>query len=265
MSHPPILSIHQLSIWLSQKRILNKVDLMLSKGQRIALLGHSGAGKSMIARAILGLLPPQAKVTGKVMINNINVTHAPALSRPTTSRLAMVMQDTQAALNPLVTIGYQLEEPLKHAGLDAKKACQASFDLLTKVGMSEPTQMTQQYAPELSGGQRQRICIAMALACKAPIIIADEPTSSLDVVTQSQILKLLHNVTSVPDGPGVLLITHDLHAAAHLCDQALVIEEGQIVENAPMQQILTNPQHAHTRTLISSARSCGIACEKLYA
>lgn len=218
----------------------------------------------MTARAALGLLPPQAKTAGRIEVNGIDVTSTPALSRPAAARPAMVMQDTQAALNPLATIGHQLGQPIRRTGLGRTEARLASYDLMEQVGLPEPEEIARRCSPELSGGQRQRVCIAMAIACKAPVIIADEPTSSLDVVTQAQILGLLRDVTAAPGGPALLLITHDLHAAAHLCDRALVIEAGQIVENAPMRQVVTNPQHAHTRSLVASVANCGIACERLY-
>ena len=264
MALPPSLYIDRLSVWLSGQPILDRISLTLDRGQRIALLGRSGSGKSMTARAALGLLPPQAEIAGRMEVDGIDVTRAPALSRPAAARPAMVMQDTQAALNPLATIGHQLEHPLRRTGLGPADARLASYDLLEQVGLPDPAQIARRCSPELSGGQRQRVCIAMAVACKAPVIIADEPTSSLDVVTQAQILRLLHDVTTAPGGPGLLLITHDLHAAAHLGDRALVIEAGRIVEDAPMRQIVTNPQHPHTRNLIASAASCGIACERLY-
>ncbi len=218
----------------------------------------------MTARAALGLLPPQAEVTGRVSVGGVDVTSQPVLARPAAARPAMVMQDTQAALNPLATIGHQLEQPLRRTGLGPDAARRASYDFLGQVGLPDPVQIARRCSPELSGGQRQRVCIAMAVACKAPVIIADEPTSSLDVVTQAQILRVLHDVTAAPDGPGLLLITHDLHAAAHLGDRALVIEAGRIVEAAPMRQIVTDPQHPHTQNLIASAARCGIDCERLY-
>ncbi|WP_372573949.1 ATP-binding cassette domain-containing protein [Ruegeria jejuensis] len=264
MALSPCLSIDRLTVSLNGQSILNGIDLVLEPGQRVALLGQSGSGKSMTARAALGLLPPQAEITGRIDVGGVDVTRTPALSRPASARPAMVMQDTQAALNPLTTIGYQLEQPLRKSGLGAADARRASIDLLARVGMPEPEQIARRCSPELSGGQRQRVCIAMAVACKAQTIIGDEPTSALDVVTQAQILRLLRDVTQAPGGPGLLLITHDLHAAAHLCDRALVIEAGRIVEDAPMQRLVTDPQHAHTRELIASARNCGIACERLY-
>ena len=259
------LNIEGLSVSLDGQPILNDITLTLERGHRVALLGQSGSGKSMTARAVLGLLPPRANVTGRIEIDGSDVTRKPALSRPASARPAMVMQDTQAALNPLSAVGYQLQQPLRRVGLPAPEARAASFELLAQVGMDDPELIARRCPAELSGGQRQRVCIAMALACKAPVIIGDEPTSALDVVTQVQILRLLRDVTSAPDGPGLLLITHDLHAAAHLCDRALVIEAGRIVEDAPMRQLVAQPQHAHTRALIASARSCGIACERLYA
>lgn len=175
------------------------------------------------------------------------------------------MQDTLAALNPLATIGYQLEQPLRRSGHGRVTARAAARELLERVGLPDPEQIVRRCSPELSGGQRQRVCIALALACNAAVIIADEPTSALDVVTQAQVLRLLRDVTSAPGGPGLLFITHDLHSAAHLCERALVLKAGRIVEDGPMRQIVTAPRHEYTRRLISSAATCGIACERLYA
>ncbi|MDB6178237.1 ABC transporter ATP-binding protein [Paracoccus sp. Z330] len=265
MSAYAALSVQELHVSLSGAAILDGISLELMPGERLALLGESGSGKSMTALAALGLLPSYAQVAGKVAVNGHDVTHEPALSRPGPARPAMVMQDTLAALNPLATIGYQLIQPLRRNGLGRVAARVGACDLIERVGLRDPEQILSRCSPQLSGGQRQRICIAMALACKAPVIIADEPTSALDVITQAQILRLLRDVTTAPGGPALLFITHDLHAAAHLCDDALIIDGGRVVEAAPMQRIVTAPQHAHTRRLIDSAARCGIACERLYA
>ena len=259
------LSIRDLSVSLGGSRILEGVSISLQQGARVALLGESGSGKSMTARAALGILPAHAKITGRIEVAGVDVTRLPALRRPAHARPAMVMQDSLAALNPLASIGYQLERPLRRAGRSRSGAKAAACDLLDRVGLSEPEQVLMRSSPELSGGQRQRVCIALALACDAPVIIADEATSALDVVTQAQILRLLRDVTSRPGGPGLLFITHDLHAAAHLCDRALVIQGGRVVEDAPMPRIVSAPRHAHTRRLIASAAECGIACERLFA
>ena len=259
------LSIDALAVTLGAERILQSVSLTIMPGDRVALLGESGSGKSMTARAALGLLPADAVVTGRVAVDGIDVTHASALQRPDRARPAMVMQDTLAALNPLATIGYQLEQPLRRSGLGRAAARAAALELLDLVGLPDPARMARRVSPELSGGQRQRVCIAIALACDARVIIADEATSSLDVVTQAQILRLLRGVTAAPGGPGLLFITHDLHAAAHLCDSAVVIQAGRVVEHAPMARIVSAPQHDHTRRLIASAARCGIACERLFA
>lgn len=264
MAVPESLSIDRLAVRLREHPILEAVSLTVDRGERTALLGQSGSGKSMTGRAALGLLPPQAEISGRIEVDGTDVTRSPALSRPAAVRPAMVMQDTQAALNPLVTIGHQLEQPLRRRGLRPSEAKAASHDLLAEVGLPQPAMIAKRCSPELSGGQRQRVCIAIAVACEAPVIIADEPTSSLDVITQAQILRLLRKVTEAPGGPGLLFITHDLHAAAHLCDRALVIDAGRIVEDAPMREIVTRPEHPHTRDLIASAAKCGIDCERLY-
>lgn len=265
MAVMPALHIETLDVFIGAQPILSGIDLSIAAGERVALLGESGSGKSMTARATLGLLPPQARLSGRITVSGCDVTQAVALARPANARPAMVTQDTLAALNPLASIGYQLERPLLRRGRNRSEARAEALAILADVGLPEPRQIAARCSPELSGGQRQRVCIAIALACAAKVIIADEPTSALDVITQAQVLKLLDRVTSVPGGPGLLFITHDLHAAAHLCDRALVIETGHIVEAGSMQQVLTEPRHTYTRRLIASAASCGIACERLYA
>lgn len=261
----PVLHIETLDVSVGSQLILAGVEMSIAPGERVALLGESGSGKSMTARAALGLLPPQARLSGRIEVNGCDVSRTVALARPAIARPAMVTQDTLAALNPLASIGYQLERPLLRRGRNRAEARAETLEILAGVGLPEPAQIAARCSPELSGGQRQRVCIAIALACAAQLIIADEPTSALDVVTQAQILRLLNKVTSASGGPGLLFITHDLHAAAHLCDRALVIETGRIVEAGHMQQVLTAPRHAYTRRLIASAASCGIACERLYA
>ena len=220
MTRMPVLRMEALHVSVGAQPILAGVDLSIASGECVALLGESGSGKSMTARAALGLLPPRARLSGRIEVNGHDVSGASALSRKDAARPAMVMQDTLSALNPLATIGYQLERPLRRRGYGRGGARTKAQDLLAAVGLPDPAQIVRRSSAELSGGQRQRVCIAIALACAAPVIIADEPTSALDVVTQAQILRLLRKITSDPGGPGLLFITHDLHAAAHLCDRA---------------------------------------------
>ncbi|MEM7023826.1 MAG: ABC transporter ATP-binding protein, partial [Pseudomonadota bacterium] len=243
MAFPPSLSINRLSVWLSGRPILDRISLTLDRGQRIALLGSSGSGKSMTARAALGLLPPQAEIAGRMEVDGIDVTCAPALSRPAAARPAMVMQDTQAALNPLATIGHQLEQPLRRTGLGPADARLASHDLLEQVGLPDPAQIARRCSPELSGGQRQRVCIAMAVALRPRILIADEPTTALDVTTQAQILDLIKDLVD-DEGMACLLITHDLAVVAGLADHVAVMRQGEIVEAGATEALFRTRAHA---------------------
>lgn len=258
----PILTFSRLGAMSGAHRLLDDVDLAVQPGERVGLLGPSGSGKSLTARAALGLLPPGITVSGQVRIGGLDVTRMHALARPDHARAAMVMQDTQAALNPLVSIGYQLEQPLRRRGRSRVQARVDAAELLDRVGLADG--LARRCSAELSGGQRQRVCIAMALATEAPLIIADEPTTALDVVTQAQVLRLLHDVTSRPGGPGLLFITHDLHAALHLCDRVMVIDAGRIVEQGSMAQVLAAPRHDYTRRLVHAVR-CSPRCEALSA
>lgn len=256
----PILSFDAFSASMRGQLLLDRLSFSIRPGERVGLLGQSGSGKSFTARAALGILPPDASLSGSVRVNGTDVTHVPALARPASARVAMVLQDTQAALNPLTSIGYQLEQPLRRGGRSRAQARAEALALLDRVGLPDPAELVSRCSPELSGGQRQRVCIAIALASEAPLIIADEPTSALDVVTQAQILKLLRAVSEAPGGPALLFITHDLHAAAHLCQRALIIRQGRMIEDGPMAQILTAPRHDYTASLVAAARRCGIEC-----
>ncbi|WP_128255348.1 dipeptide/oligopeptide/nickel ABC transporter ATP-binding protein [Falsirhodobacter deserti] len=244
--------LDSLSIEIANRRIVSDVSLRIGAGVRVCLLGPSGSGKSMIARAALGLLPPTARVSGRIVMNGSDVAGVHALSRPKQSRMAMVMQDTQAALNPLATIGYQLERPLRAQGLSRAAARARAAALLEAMHLPEADLLLRRCPPELSGGQRQRVCIAMALATGAPLMIADEPTTALDTVTQAQVLDVLHHASG--QGPALLFITHDLRAAARLCDRAVVLQDGHVVETGTMSQILSAPQHACTRAIVHAAR-----------
>ena len=259
------LSFRNFGVALQGRALLTDLTFRIGAGERVALLGQSGSGKSLSARAALGLLPRQMTLSGTVEVNGTDIARTHALNRLPATRVAMIMQDTQSALNPLTSVGHQIQRPLmRHRGLSRAAAREEAARLMMRMGLPG-AEILDRCSPELSGGQRQRVCIAMALASDAPFLIADEPTTALDVVTQAGILKLLRAVTEAPGGPGLLFITHDLHAAAHLCDRALVLDGGRIVEDGPMAQILNRPAEPYTRSLVQAAQGCGIGCERLYA
>ncbi len=214
----------------------------------------------MTAAAIIGLLPPQARVSGSIVIGGREVAGVPVALRPPAARAAMVFQDSQSALNPLVTIGRQLAEPLRHReGLTRARARAAAIDLLRAMNLPAPGSLLDRSPAELSGGQRQRVCIALALACRTGLLVADEPTTALDVVTQAQVLRVLSGVTRAAHAPAVLFITHDLGAAAQLCDRAVILAEGRMIEAGLLPDIIAAPQHAFTRSLVAIARAGHIA------
>lgn len=259
MSESALLEVEGLRIAIGGREIVGPLDFTVARGERVCLLGASGSGKSMTAAAILGLISARAQCSGSVRVNGHEVLNIRVPQRPADARVAMVFQDTQSALNPLVSIGSQLEEPLRrHGGLDAGAAREEVGKLLASIGLPGTDAFLRTSPAEISGGQRQRVCIALALACRTGLIVADEPTTALDVVTQAQVLEVLKARTSAPGSPGLLLVTHDLSAAMRVCDRALILAEGQIVEDGPIEDILNRPRHPFTCDLVDCA------CEALH-
>ncbi|KGJ08843.1 MULTISPECIES: ABC transporter ATP-binding protein [Paracoccus] len=259
MDRTAMLEVAGLRISFGPREIVGPLNFTVARGERICLLGASGSGKSMTAAAILGLISPRAQCSGSVRVNGHEVLNIRVPQRPADARVAMVFQDTQSALNPLVSIGSQLEEPLRrHGGLDAGAAREEVRALLASIGLPGTDAFLRTSPAEISGGQRQRVCIALALACRTGLIVADEPTTALDVVTQAQVLEVLKQKTSAPGSPGLLLVTHDLSAAMRVCDRALILAEGRIVEDGPIDQILNRPRHSFTCELVDCA------CEGLH-
>ncbi len=246
------LSIRDLCLDLSGQRILRNVSFAIGAGERVCLLGASGSGKSLTAGAIVGLLAPDARCTGRIEVAGCDVTGLRVPQRPREARVALVSQDSASALNPLVSIGVQLAEPLRrHAGLSKPEARQAALDLLRAVDLPATDAFLRTSPAEISGGQRQRVCIAVALACRTPLVVADEPTTALDLVTQGKVLGVLRERTGGEAGPALLLVTHDLSAASMTCERVLVLAEGRIVEDGPIEAILARPAHPFTRELVA--------------
>lgn len=236
-------------------RAVQQVTLSIEQGQTVALVGESGSGKSMTARSIMGLLPLGVSiVSGSIRLEGQELVGlAPERLRSLRgSRMAMVFQEPMSSLNPVLRIADQLMEPLVlHRGLDRTAAMDEAARLLRLVGINDPDRRLRDYPHQLSGGQRQRVMIAMALACSPALLVADEPTTALDVTIQVQILELIDRLQR-EQGLALLLITHDLGIVAQRADQVHVMYAGRIIESAPTKLLLDNPAHPYTCGLLAS-------------
>ncbi|MEC6747495.1 ABC transporter ATP-binding protein [Marinilactibacillus sp. XAAS-LB27] len=231
------------------------VSLTLKKNEILAIVGESGCGKSTLATAIMGLHDPNnTKITGEILYKDLNLTdlNEKLYNRIRGNDIGMIFQDPLGSLNPLMTIYNQIAEALiYHSDLNEKQIKERVLELLNQVGIPRPEQIMKAYPHELSGGMRQRIVIAIALANKPPIIIADEPTTALDVTIQAQILDLMRDIQA-ETGSGIILITHDLGVVAETADRVAVMYAGQIVEEAPVDVLFKDPKHPYTRSLLNS-------------
>ena len=231
------------------------VSFDIRRGEILALVGESGSGKSLTALSIMGLLPVAAHVRGGVVqLAGEDLLHKSRaeLVRVRGHRVAMVFQEPMTSLNPVLTIGRQLTEGLQfHLGLGDAQATARATDLLAQVGLSTPKRLLRQYPHQLSGGMRQRVMIAMALACEPELIIADEPTTALDVSIQAQIIDLLLGIKARL-GTAILLITHDLGVVAEMADRVAVLYAGQVVEVAEVGELFDAPRHPYTEGLLAA-------------
>lgn len=256
----PLLQIRQLSIQFPTRagllQALDAVSLDVMAGRTLAIVGESGSGKSVLSRAILRLLPPTALISPSARIG-FHDTDLLGLSprqmqKIRGRRIAMVFQDPMTALNPVRTIGSQLIEGMRqHLPMSAAQAKARAIELITRVGISSPARRMDQYPHELSGGMRQRIVIAMAIACEPELLIADEPTTALDVTVQAEILELLRSLQAERNMT-MILITHDLGVAAGHADDIAVMYAGQIVEKAPTRSVFQAPHMPYTHALLRS-------------
>ncbi|MDY0242149.1 MAG: ABC transporter ATP-binding protein, partial [Rhodospirillaceae bacterium] len=256
----PLLEIRGLTVALPDDSdrpfAVEKIDYDLNPDEILCIVGESGSGKSVTAHAIMGLLPqPDLRVAaGAILFKGKNiVSMSPEEQRHLRGhRIAMIFQEPMTALNPLMRIGAQIEETLKiHSKMDKAARATRVVELLGAVGLPNPETIRRSYPFRLSGGQRQRVMIAMALALNPDILIADEPTTALDVTTQKQILDLIRQIQR-EHRMAVLFITHDFGVVAEIADRIAVMSQGKLVELGKAEQVLNRPQHAYTRSLIAS-------------
>ncbi len=256
----PLLKVEDLSVTFTRHgsapvHAVDDVSFEIRAGEHVGLVGESGSGKSVTSLAIMGLLPSGGvEVAGSVDFDGRELIglDAAAMRNLRGQELAMVFQDPMTSLNPVVTVGLQLTEVLKrHRGLDKAAARTEAVDLLNKVGIPDPASRVSDYPHQLSGGMRQRVLIAIALACQPRLLIADEPTTALDVTIQAQILELLKELVS-GSHTALLMITHDLGVVAGLCDRVHVMYSGRIVESAERRPLFARPRHPYTGGLMAS-------------
>ena len=266
----PILQVRDLSTVFATRsgvaRAVDNVSFDLSAGKTLCIVGESGCGKSITALSVADLVPyPGAVTGGEVLLGGVDLRKmTPAeISKVRGNRLSMIFQDPSSSLNPVHTVGRQIAEVYRlHKGMDARQAEEAAIRLLTAVGIPDPARRMKAYPHEMSGGMAQRIMIAMALACEPEVLIADEPTTALDVTIQAQILDLMRQLQA-DYGTAIILITHDLGVVAEMADHVAVMYAGQIVEYADVRTLFRSPKHPYTQALLRSVPSMDASREML--
>ncbi len=249
---------------------VDRISFSIREGEVLAIVGESGCGKSVTSLSIMGLVPsPPGKITnGQILLDNKDLTKLKEKQMRAIrgQEIAMIFQEPMTSLNPLFTIGNQLTEAIRihNKSWNKKQVRERAIEIMKLVGLPRAEQLIDNYPHQLSGGMRQRIMIAMALVCNPKILIADEPTTALDVTIQAQILKLIKDLNSRLN-TAVLLITHDLGVVAETCERVIVMYAGQIVEEAPVQEIFTNPKHPYTQGLIQSVPDMRYKKSELYS
>ncbi|MET3338711.1 MULTISPECIES: ABC transporter ATP-binding protein [Bradyrhizobium] len=252
-----LLSIEQLSVSFGATRAVRAIDLQIRRGEAVGIIGESGSGKSVTWLGTLALLPPSAVISGSARLNGQELLGASSksLSRIRGKRIAMIVQDAQSALNPVLTVGRQVIEVLQlHRSMGRAAARAEATRLFDLVRIPSAARRLKSYPHELSGGQNQRVMIAMALAGRPDLLIADEPTTALDVTVQAQILDLLRDVQRETE-MALVLISHDLGVIAEVCSRAYVMYAGRVVEAGPVDHLFAAPRHPYTRSLLEALPS----------
>jgi peptide/nickel transport system ATP-binding protein len=254
-----VLEVEELSVRFGSTTVVDRVSFSLGAGERLGIIGESGSGKTLTALAVLGLTPDRANVTGSVRLDGEELVGASdrRLSALRGDQMAMVFQEPLTSLDPLMRVGTQIAEPLRlHRGLNKRAAHSAALELAERVGLPDPERVVRAWPHQLSGGQRQRVGIAAALACGPSLLIADEPTTALDVTIQAEILALLDALV-VEQGSSLLFITHDLAVMAEVARHVLVMQRGHVVDRGEFETILGRSEHPYTQKLLHAVRSVG--------
>jgi peptide/nickel transport system ATP-binding protein len=250
-----LLSVDGLTVRLGGAACVADVSFTLGRGERVGLIGESGSGKSLTALSVLGLLPEEAAVQGRVEYDGRDLLglRETELCKLRGDRIGMIFQEPMTALNPTMRVGRQVAEVLRrHRGASKTEADARTLELLERVEFHEPQRIARAYPHELSGGQRQRILVAAAIACSPALVLADEPTTALDVTVQAQVLRLLGRLVAEEDA-ALLLISHDLAVVSGMCGRLLVMHRGRIVEQGTTAEVLERPQHPYTQGLLATA------------
>jgi len=261
---PPLLAVQDLRVALQTAHghveALRGVSFVMQRGETLGLIGESGCGKSLTALAIMGLLPAHAQVNGSVQLNGTELTHLndAALCKVRGARMAMIFQEPMTALNPLHPIWKQIAEPLLlHQGMSLAAAKARALELLERVQLPRAKERLEAYPHQLSGGQRQRVMISIALACQPDLLIADEPTTALDVTVQKEVLSLIRQLVT-EDGMGLLLISHDLGLMRDQVDRVMVMYGGTVVESASTPDLFQKRAHPYTQGLFAARPQLGL-------
>ena len=272
MTSRPLLSVNSLCIGFDSDdgliNVVEDVSFDLQSGQTMALVGESGCGKSITAFGLLKLLPPFGRIlSGSALLNGEDITklNESAMQQIRGHKISMIFQEPMSALNPVFTVGAQVAESLVlHKAMQKKQARNNAIDLLASVGIPDAESRADNYPHQLSGGMRQRVMIAMALACEPDILIADEPTTALDVTIQAQILDLMHDLQE-QFGTAILFISHDLSVVSRMADDISVMYAGRIIEQSSATGILDSPAHPYTQALLATTPRVGALVDRLPA
>src|SRR5512139_2211852 len=270
MTAQPLLDVHDLTVEFSTRRGIVKavqhVNISVAKGETLGIVGESGSGKSVTSYAVMRILDRAGRIAdGSVMFTSIDIRNAgeDEMRGLRGREISMIFQNPRAALNPIRKVGRQIEDVLlEHVRAAPSEAAGKAIELLEQVRIARPRERYHAYPFELSGGMCQRIVIALALACRPQLLIADEPTTGLDVTTQKTVMELIVELTR-QRGMSTILITHDLGLAATYCDRVAVMEKGHVVESAPSRDIFTAPSHAYTRKLMRATPRPGASLRDL--